>query len=340
MTATQTLQKLLREEDLSADEARHLMNSVMRGEVPDTLISGILTALRMKGETAEEIAGFAAAMRENAVHICPKREDLIDTCGTGGDGKDTFNISTATALVAASMGIPVAKHGNRAVSSKCGSADVLEALGVNINLSPEASARLIDEVGIGFLFAPYFHPAMKHAARARRQLGIRTVFNLIGPLTNPAEVKRQIVGVFSSDLTETICTVLRALGSERAFVVHGLDGTDEVSISGGTVVSSLEGGVIETYEFSPMEAGIEPADVSALAGGSPEENAAYIMDILDGRDGPRSDAVLLNAAFAALVADRVSSFAEGVALARATVAAGEARRLLDRLREASHALGD
>jgi anthranilate phosphoribosyltransferase len=290
----------------------------------------------MKGETTGEIAGFAQAMRENSVRVNPVRDGLIDTCGTGGDARGTFNISTASALVAASMGIPVAKHGNRAVSSKCGSADVLEALGVNISLPPEAVSQLIDGVGIGFMFAPTHHPAMKYAASARKDLGVRTVFNLLGPLTNPAGVKRQIVGVFSAKLTEPVCNVLKELGTEKAFAVHGLDGTDEVSITGETVVSSLEDGEVKTFEFAPEDAGLDRADISSISGGSAEENAEFIRNILRGQNGARSDVVMLNAGFAALLADRVSNVADGVKMAREAVESGKAEELLRDLAAASH----
>ncbi len=338
--ATQALEGLINGEDLSTDEARALMGSIMSGELKDTQIAAILTALRMKGETVDEIAGFASAMREKAIRITPKRDGLVDTCGTGGDGRQTFNISTATALVAAAMCIPVAKHGNRAVSSKCGSADVLEALGVNIQLSPESVTTLIDQIGIGFLFAPRHHPAMKYAAPARRELGIRTVFNLLGPLTNPAGVKRQLIGVFDRDLTEVICRVLLSLGSEKAFVVHGLDGTDEVSIAEATVVTALEAGEVRTFVFTPEEAGLERADIGALSGGSAEDNAALITDILNGGGGAGSDAVRLNAGFVAVLADLASDVREGVALATDSIESGRARKLLDALREASRSLAE
>lgn len=340
MIPAQALEKLLQREALSSAESEDLMNSIMSGRLKDTQIAGLLTALRVKGETAEEIAGFVRAMRDNSIRIRPGREGLIDTCGTGGDARGTFNISTAAALVAASMGIPVAKHGNRAVSSRCGSADVLEALDIDITLPPEAVSKLIDDVGIGFLFAPTHHPAMKHAASARKDLGVRTVFNLLGPLTNPAGVKRQIVGVFAPRLTELVCNVLFELGAEKAFAVHGLDGTDEVSITGETIVSSLENGEVNTFRFVPEDAGMERADVADISGGSPEENAGYIKNILSGRNGARSDAVILNAAFAALLADRVSNVADGVKLSREAVESGRTKRLLEELSDASRALGE
>ncbi len=332
------LEKLIRRENLSAEEASGLMNDIMTGRMAEAPMAAVLTALRMKGETVEEIAGFASAMRDNAVRITPKRERLVDTCGTGGDVRHTFNISTAAALVSAAMGIPVAKHGNRAVSSSCGSADVLEALGVNIHLPPAAVSRLIEQVGIGFLFAPHHHPAMKHAAPVRKQMGVRTIFNLLGPLTNPAGVRRQLIGVFDRDLTEVLCRVLRALGSEKAFVVHGMDGTDEVSLSGETRVSVLDGGEVRTFRFAPEDAGISRASLAEISGGSPEENAAHVRDIFNGAAGPRRDAVLLNAGFVAILGDRAGNPAEGVRMARRAVESGAARELLDRLCRASHSI--
>jgi anthranilate phosphoribosyltransferase len=339
--ASETIERLISKKDLSRSEAHGLMHSIMRGELENCQIAAVLTALRMKGETVDEIAGFATAMRENALAVKPRRNGLVDTCGTGGDARGTFNVSTAAALVAASMGIAVAKHGNRAVSSSCGSADVLEALGVNIDLGPDKVAELIDRVGIGFLFAPNHHPAMKHAAPVRKQLGIRTVFNLLGPLTNPAGVRRQLLGVFSPDLTELFCRVLYALGAEKAFVVHGHDGTDEVSLSAETRVSRLDGsGAVRSFTFSPEEAGIERAELDAITGSTPEENAGHIESILRGGNGARSDAVLLNAGFVAALADRARGPAEGVCLAREAIRTGRAWKLLEALRKESQALAN
>lgn len=334
----EVLERIIEGRDLNSGEARSLMLSIMGGELEESRLAAVLTALRMKGETIDEIAGFAAAMREKAVPVTPRSSGLVDTCGTGGDGRHTFNVSTAAALLAAAMGIPVAKHGNRAVSSKCGSADVLEALGVKIDLPPGQVAELIDRVGIGFLFAPNLHPAMKHAMPVRRQLGIRTVFNILGPLTNPAGVKRQLTGVFRADLTETFCRVLLALGTERAFVVHGMDGTDEVSLSGETRVSSLENGIVKTFVFTPEEAGLERADIARIEGALPEENAAQIRSVLSGADGARTDAALLNAGFVATLAGHVPDPAAGVAAARETIRSGRAAELLKSLCEVSHAL--
>jgi anthranilate phosphoribosyltransferase len=312
----ETLERLVNGECLSAEEARAMMSKLMSGDLHECEIAAVLVALRVRGETVDEIAGFATAMRQKAIRIAPKRTGLVDTCGTGGDGRQTFNISTAAALLAAAMDIPIAKHGNRAVSSRCGSADVLEALGVNIALAPERVAELIDRVGIGFLFAPQHHPAMKHAAPVR------------------------LLGVFRPDLTETVCNVLHALGAEKARVVHGLDGTDEVSITGDTIVSALEGGAVRTFRFSPEDAGLSRVDLDAISGGSAEENAAHIRSILSGCNGPRSDAVLLNAGFVAVVADRAPDVATGVELARDTIQSGRAFELLTELRETSHLLGE
>ena len=334
---TSVLTSLIEGRDLQLEEAAALMSTIMAGEVPPFRLAGILAALRSKGETVAEVAGFARAMRDGALRINPEKTGLLDTCGTGGDGSGTFNISTATALVAASMGIPVAKHGNRAVSSRCGSADVLEALGVNLDLEPSRVAELIDEVGIGFLFAPDLHPAMKHAMPVRREMGVRTVFNVLGPLTNPAAADRQLLGVFDPALCEPLCHVLRELGSKRAFVVHGEGGLDEVSLLGSTTVAALEDGKVRTFEFLPEQAGLESCGLDDLAGGEPETNAGIIRAIIQGESGPRTDAVLLNAGFAAILGDLAEDVREGVDLARNTIASGRAADLLDRFARASHA---
>lgn len=333
------LDRLIDGVDLTMEEAGGLMGDVMSGGLEEAQIAALLVALRSKGETADEIAGFAAAMRKHSIRIRPRREGLIDTCGTGGDGRHTFNISTAAALIAAAIGIPVAKHGNRAVSSRCGSADVLEKLGVNLDLEPDAVARVIDRVGIGFLFAPGLHPAMKHAAPVRKKLGVRTVFNILGPLTNPAGVKRQILGVFRPDLTVTLCRVLDRLGSERAYVVHGVDGSDEISITCETIVSTLEGGEVRTFRFSPEDAGLKRAGPGSIDGGSPDENAAILLEIFRGAEGPRTDAALLNAGFAALLADRAEDVVDGVLLAREAIRSGRALEILEGLVDATRTEG-
>jgi len=332
------LERLLQRQDLSTDQARDLMRAIVTGSLPVAGVAAVLTALRMKGETVGEIAGFAAVMREAAIAISPDRVGIVDTCGTGGDGLATFNISTATALVVAAMGIPVAKHGNRAVSSRCGSADVLEELGVNLDLTPSQVTDCIEQLGIGFLFAPALHPAMRHVAPVRKELGVRTIFNVLGPLSNPAGVKRQLLGVFAPELTTRLAGVLAELGSERAFVVHGEDGSDELSICGETVVSELRDGQITTSTVTPEAVGLSRARADTLAGGSSRENARLIRKILAGEDSPRTDAVLLNAGFVAVLADRVEGAAEGVNLARETIQSGRAEALLEQLQVSSHRL--
>lgn len=334
------LETVLRGEDLAAAAAESLMGRVMAGEVPPVSLAALLVALRAKGESVGEITGFARAMRGAALRVDHGVDGAVDTCGTGGDKADTFNISTATALLAAALGIPVAKHGNRAVSSRCGSADVLEALGVCVDLAPERAAGLIADVGVGFLFAPRHHPAMRHAAPVRAELGVRTVFNVLGPLTNPAGVRRQLLGVFDPALCPTLAAVLGALGSERAFVVHGEDGGDEVSLCGPTRVAELRDGRVREFEFTPEEAGLEPCVSADLAGGDPAANAAHVRAALDGTGGPRTDVVLLNTAFCAVLAGKAETPAAGVALARAAVADGRATALLDRLITASQALSE
>ncbi len=339
MIVSGTLERLIEKRHLTRAEAGRLMSSIISGELSPPQTAAVLTALRMKGESVDEITGFVEAMRDKAVRVAPKRAGLVDTCGTGGDARHTFNISTAAAIVAAAMGIPVAKHGNRAVSSRCGSADVLECLGVNLDLGPEAIAELIDGVGIGFLFAPAHHPAMKNVAPVRKEMGVRTIFNLIGPLANPAGVRRQLVGVYRKDLTVTVAEVLRALGSEKVFVVHGLDGTDEVSATGETIVSILEDGKVRTTTFEPEDVGIPRATLDEINGGRAEENASIILDLLRGEPGPRRNAVLLNAAFVAVLADHAANLTEGAKLAREAIDSGRGLDVLDRFKKASHALG-
>jgi len=329
------LNLLIKGKDLSAKQAYALMNAVMEGEIPSAQLAGILVALRAKGETVDEITGLARAMREKATPVTPQRQDLVDTCGTGGDGSGTFNISTATAIVAAGMGCAVAKHGNRAVSSSCGSADVLEALGMNINLSAIQAAQNVDKIGLGFLFAPALHPAMKHAMPARKALGVRTVFNVLGPLTNPAGARRQLLGVFAPDLCETLAQVLAGLGSERAFVVHGEDGLDEVSLFGPTRIAALRNGRVETYSFHPSEVGLDLCQPEDLQGGDLKTNAAIIEDLLAGQGGPKADVVVLNAAFVAVLADLAEDVQAGVVLARAKIADGSALAVLRALQAVS-----
>jgi len=320
----QAIGKLVEGQDLSRDEAEEVMGQIMAGEATPAQIGSFLTALRLKGETIDEIVGCAQAMRKAAIRVRPHRTDLVDTCGTGGDGARTFNISTTAAFVVAGAGLGVAKHGNRSVSSKCGSADVLQALGVNLELTPQQVADCIDEVGIGFLFAPALHPAMKHAIGPRREMGIRSIFNILGPLTNPANAPTQVMGVFDGELTEPLANVLRELGGRAAFVVHGADGLDELSTTGVNRVSSFTNGVVESYELDPATLGLPRATLSDLAGGDPEENAALTRAVLAGERGPRRDVVLLNTA-AALVAGGVANdLHEGLDRAAESIDSGRA----------------
>jgi anthranilate phosphoribosyltransferase len=317
--------------DLSLQQAEVAMDVIMRGEATEAQIGSYLTALRMKGETVEEIAGSARSMRAHVVRVKPAVHHamLVDTCGTGGDGKHTFNISTTTAFVVAGAGIPVAKHGNRAASSRSGSADVLMALGGNLDLNAEQVADCIDEVGIGFLYAVNHHPAMRYAIGPRRELGQRTIFNLLGPLTNPAGATHQTIGVYDPALTETVARVLGALESKAAYVVHGAGGVDELSLSGPNRVSHLHAGQVHTSELDPVTLGLLPAPLEALAGGSPEENAAITRAILSGEEhGPRRDVVLLNAAAVFCVED--GDWQRGLATAAATLDSGAALDALER----------
>ena len=325
------LQRLLDGRDLGRDGARSVMAEVMAGEATPAQIAGFLVALRAKGETADEIAGCAEAMRAHVLVVRPERDDLVDTAGTGGDGARTFNISTAAALVAAAAGAGVAKHGNRAVSSASGSADVLEALGFQLELPPERIARSIDELGFGFLFAPAHHPAMRHAASVRRELATRTVFNVLGPLTNPAGARSQVVGVYSPELVRTIADVLASLGARRAFVVHGAHGIDELSPAGPNLVCEVVEGRAVERTIDPLELGVPRCSPAELAGGSPEENAATIRDVFAGADGGRRSAILLNAAGAVAAGGLARDLREGLELARETLDSGAAGERLERL---------
>ena len=327
----QALAQLLDGRDLSRDEARTVMGSIMSGEATPAQIAGFLIALRAKGETADEIAGCAEAMREHALPVRPQRADLVDTAGTGGDGAKTINISTAAALVAAAAGAGVAKHGNRAVSSASGSADVLEALGFELELPPERVAASIDELGFGFLFAPTHHPAMRHAAPVRRELAARTVFNVLGPLTNPAGARAQVVGVYAPELVRTIADVLAQLGASRAFVVHGAGGIDELSPAGPNFVCEVVGGSVRARNIDPLELGVARCDPSELRGGSPAENAAAIRAVFAGENGGRRSAILLNAAGAIAAGGHAEDLREGLELARQAVDSGAAAARLEEL---------
>lgn len=337
----EAIKKVVEGIDLTEEEAAAVMEEIMDGVATPSQIASLITALRMKGETVDEVTGFARVMREKSVKIPMKCEpdSLVDTCGTGGDHLNTFNISTTAAFVVAGAGVAVAKHGNRAMSSKCGSADVLEALGVNINLSPDKVAMCIDKVGIGFMFAPAHHPSMKHAVVPRREIGIRTVFNILGPLTNPAGAKRQLIGVSEPRLTELMAAALQRLGSERAIVVHGLDGIDELSTLGKTKVTELRDGVVETFEISPNDFGLSSTTVENLTQGEEASQSAKIVeDVLRGVPGPRLDIVALNAGAALMVSNKVSTIQDGIALALESIHSGRAFAALEGLRRLSQEL--
>jgi anthranilate phosphoribosyltransferase len=330
------LQRLLDGHDLSREQARDVMAQIMRGDATPAQIGGVLVALRAKGETAAEIAGCAEAMRSHVLAVTPQRDDLVDTAGTGGDGAHTINISTAAALVAAAAGAAVAKHGNRAVSSACGSADVLEALGFSLEQEPARIAQSIDELGFGFLFAPSHHPAMRHAAPVRKELATRTVFNVLGPLTNPAGARAQVVGVYSEQLVRTIADVLAQLGARRAFVVHGAGGIDELSPVGPNLLAEVVDGSVRERTLDPeAELGIARCSVEQLRGGTPADNAAAVRAVFEGGDGGRRDAILLNAAGAIAAAGHAADLREGLELARETVDSGAAADRLEQLVEFS-----
>jgi anthranilate phosphoribosyltransferase len=326
------ISKLLDGTQLARAEARAVMDEIMRGEATPAQIGGFLVALRSKGETAEEITGCAEAMRDHVLVVRPGRDDLVDTAGTGGDGAHTINISTAAALVAAAAGAGVAKHGNRAVSSACGSADVLEALGFTLEQEPQRIARSIDELGFGFLFAPSHHPAMRHAAVVRSELATRTVFNVLGPLTNPAGARAQVVGVYSPDLVRTIADVLARLGARRAYVVHGAGGIDELSPVGQNLLAEIvDGEVLERRLDPESELGIPRCSVDELRGGSPAENAQAIREVFAGADGGRRNAILLNAAGAIAAGGHAADLREGLEVARRTIDSGAAAERLELL---------
>jgi anthranilate phosphoribosyltransferase len=334
---TPLFEKFERREDLTADEAAQAMGAIMDGQAAPAHIAGLLVGLRLKGERPHEIVGFAQAMRHRCVKLSAPVAGAFDTCGTGGDGAGTFNVSSMVALVVSACGVPVAKHGNRSVSSRCGSADVFEALGVNVAARPEAVERCLRDAGIAFFFAPTFHPSMRYAAPVRRDLGIRTAFNLLGPLTNPAGAVRQLVGVPRPELTELVARALGLLGSERAWVVHGADGLDEISTTGYTKVSECRNGVVRTFHVHPADFGLSKAAPEDLRGGDAQENAAIVRRVLAGEKGPPRDIVLLNAGAALFIAGTVSSVAEGVALAGRAVDGGASAERLQHLAETSHA---
>jgi len=333
-----TIARLLDGHDLTRDDACETMRTIMRGEATPAQIAGFLVALRAKGETADEIAGCAEAMREHVLRVNPQRSDLVDIVGTGGDGANTYNISTAAALVAAGAGAAIAKHGNRAASSASGAADVLEALGFRLELPPERIEQSIDELGFGFLFAQAHHPAMKHAAPIRRELATRTVFNVLGPLTNPAGARALMLGVYSPALTRTLAEALVQLGTERAYVVHGAAGIDELSPCGPNLVCEVESGTVREYELDPVDLGVERCDPAELRGADPASNAAALRAVLSGEDrGGHRSAVILNAAGGIAAAGHAESLREGIVRAREAIDSGAAAARLDELVEFSNA---
>ena len=337
--------KVVKGEDLTLQEATESMNEIMSGQATPSQIAAFITALRMKGETVEEITGCAKVMREKALHINVDKEaisidrddinidteTIVDTCGTGGDGTNTFNVSTATAFVVAGGNLLVAKHGNRSVSSQCGSADVVRSLGVNIDIPAEKVKECLEKVGIGFLFAPLYHSAMKYALPTRREIGIRTIFNILGPLTNPAGATVQVMGVYSPKLTEPLAQVLKNLGTKACFVVHGEESFDEISITGRSKISQLKDGGVKTYYIQPEDFGMKSATLEDIRGGNAAENAEIIIKILEGEKSPRRDMVLLNAGAAFQAADRAENMEGGIELARQSIDSGRAKKKLEDL---------
>lgn len=323
--------KLVEKKSLALTEAETVMQEIMAGQATQSQIGSFLTAMRMKGETPEEIAGCARAMRANSLKVKTKQKNLVDTCGTGGDQAGTFNISTIVAFLVAGAGLAVAKHGNRSVSSHCGSADLLEALGVNMGLGVDEVGQCIDEVGIGFLFAPSLHPAMRNVQAPRQEMGIRTIFNILGPLTNPASASIQLIGVYAPQLTETVAQVLNLLGTSRAMVVHGANGLDELSVTGDNRITYLRDGKLTTFHLDPRELGIPQVAVAELQGGTPRENAGIALELLQGERSPRRNVVLLNAAACFVAAGKAADFQKGLVMAAEAVDSGNALKKLDQL---------
>jgi len=336
----EAIKKLVDKRDLTEEEIMGAMNCIMDGSATHAQIGSFITALRLKGETTHEITGCARIMRDKANRIFPQVDYMIDTCGTGGAYSGTFNISTAVAVIAAAGGVKVAKHGNRSVSSKSGSADVLEALGVNISLSPGQVKECIEKIGIGFLYAPGFHSSMKHAAGPRKELGIRTIFNILGPLTNPACVKGQLLGVYDEKLTEPVAKALMSLGVEKAMVVHGMDGLDEITTTHVTKVSEIRNGKIANYLIDPLEFNIKRSTMSLLKGGNADDNAEIIRSVLEGKPGPHRDVVLLNAGAALYVGKACINMRKGVQLAAEIIDSGMARRKLEELIEYTNSVAE
>lgn len=333
------LRRLCAGENLDVADAKSAMAAIMDGEATPAQVAAFLVALKMKGETPGEIYGCAVAMRERAAKVTSSRLGLTDTCGTGGDGKGTFNISTVAALIASGAGLTVAKHGNRSVSSLCGSADVLEALGVNLELTPDEMGACLDDVGIAFLYAPVLHQAMRHAAGPRREVGVRSVFNVLGPLTNPAGAKRQVMGVYAPELAERLAEVLLLLGTEKALVVHGSDGSDELTLAGETKICEIKNNELFCYAVIPEDVGLQRAGSAEIRGGGPQENAALALSVLQGKKGPYRDVSLLNAAAALYVGSLADSLREGVKLAQKAVDSGNALAKLQALQRFTERCG-
>jgi anthranilate phosphoribosyltransferase len=332
------LDKVVSRQNLSLAEMEEAMSMVMEGKTTDSQLAGFLVGLRMKGETIDEITGAASVMRNKAAAVRTKADNLIDSCGTGGDEKGTFNISTTTAIVMAAGGLNVAKHGNRSVSSKSGSADLLEELGVKIDLDPELAGKCLDEIGISFLFAPHFHQAMKYAVGPRKELGLRTIFNILGPLTNPAKAEYQVLGVYKEELVLPLAHVLKNLGLKSAMVVHGAGGVDELSLAGENKTAYLKDGEVREYNFTPAEAGLETAPIEAILGGTPKENKKITLAILNGEKGPRRDVILLNSAAAFMVENKVNNLKDGVKMAAEIIDSGKALKKLEELIACSRSL--
>ena len=327
----QAINRLINGENLSRIESKNVMKLIMQGDATDAQIAAYLIALRMKGETVEEITGAVEVMRTNVIKIKSKHRNLVDTCGTGGDALHTFNISTAAAIVTAGAGIPVAKHGNKSVSSKCGSADILSVLGVNIDIEPEKMERSLSEIGFSFLFAPKLHPSMKHAMGPRRELAARTIFNILGPLTNPANAKRQLIGVYDRNLVRVVVEVLQALDSEQVIAVHGYEGLDEISISGKTKVCELVNGEIYDYDIKPEDFGIRSVPIHSIQCKNSEVNKKVFLDVLKGNESPALNAVLLNTAAAIRVSGKAGSINDGINMARESITSGAAMKKLEEL---------
>ncbi len=329
---TDYLNRIIQHKNLSDTQMAEMLSEIFSGNIPDTQVAAFMAALATKGETYEELAGAARAMRKKAIKIHCNASTVIDTCGTGGDGMNTFNISTTTAFVVAGCGVTVAKHGNRSISSKCGSADVLETLGVNLDVAPEIVEEAINEVGIGFMFAPKYHGAMRFAAKARQETKIRSIFNMLGPLTNPAAANCQLLGVYAPELTEMFANALKLIGLKRAFVVHGHDGLDEITICDSTRVSELNDGTIRTYDINPEDYFGETADQSELKGGDAVENAEITKAILNGSEkGPKRNIVLLNSAAALIAAGKAENLKEGILVAEESIDSGKSFKKLDAL---------